>query len=228
MDGRSENNMEHLICPSMMCADYDRLQDEVKLLSDAGADIFHVDIMDGSFVPNYAMGLEDVKCIRKNTDKLVDIHLMVDNPTTAVDVFGNAGVDIIYVHQETDRHIAKTLGKIKEMGIAPGIAINPGTSLEAVIELLPLVDYILIMTVNPGLAGQKYLDFVNGKIKNLAEFKAEYEFKIMVDGAISPDKVEQLSRCGVDGFILGTSALFGKQEDYRTIITRLKQENENV
>ena len=218
--------MERLICPSMMCADYDRLQEEVKLLSDAGTDIFHVDVMDGSFVPNYAMGLEDVKCIRRNTKKKVDVHLMVEHPETAVEVFGNAGVDIIYVHQETDRHIAKTLGKIQDMGIAPGIAINPGTSLETVIELLPMVDYILIMTVNPGFSGQKYLDFVNGKIKNLVEFKEEYDFKIMVDGAISPEKIEELSSCGVDGFILGTSALFGKEDDYKTIIARLKGELE--
>lgn len=157
--------MRPLLCPSMMCADYNSLQTEVRRLNETEADIFHVDVMDGSFVPNYAMGLEDLKCIRKNTGKKVDVHLMVDHPETAVEVFGNAGADIIYVHPETDRHIARTLTRIRNMGIAPGIAINPGTSIESVIELLPLVDYILVMTVNPGFAGQKYLDFVNGKIR---------------------------------------------------------------
>ena len=215
--------MKPILCPSMMCADYNSLQTEVRRLNETEADIFHVDVMDGSFVPNYAMGLEDLKCIRKNTDKKVDVHLMVDHPETAVEVFGGAGADIIYVHPETDRHIARTLTRIRNMGTAPGIAINPGTSIESIIELLPLVDYILVMTVNPGFAGQKYLDFVNGKIRNLAEFKDEYGFKLMADGAISPEKITELSKIGVDGFVLGTSSLFGKAEEYDAIIGRLKK-----
>ncbi len=217
-----EGTMERLMCPSMMCANYDSLKEEVLKLNHTDTDIYHVDIMDGSFVPNYAMGLEDLKCIRKNTDKLIDVHLMVDHPETAVDIFSAAGADIIYVHAESDRHIAKTLDRIRKNGVAPGIALNPGTSLESVIEILPLVDYILVMTVNPGFAGQKYLDFVNNKIQNLVEFKSEYQFKIMVDGAISPQKIKELSAMGVDGFVLGTSSLFGKSEDYKTILHRLK------
>lgn len=218
--------MERLICPSMMCANYDNLKEEVEVLSEAGADIFHIDIMDGNFVPNYAMGLEDVKCIRRHTDKKVDVHLMVEEPGTAVDIFAGANVDIIYIHPESDRHITKTLSKIKDAGIAAGIAINPGTSLESVIELFPLVDYVLIMTVNPGFAGQKYLEFVNGKIQNFVEFKVECQFKLMVDGAISPEKIDLLSNLGVDGFILGTSSLFGKNEDYKVIINQLKGDAE--
>lgn len=219
--------MEKLMCPSVMCIDFDRLKEEILELDKAGSDIFHMDIMDGGFVPNFALGLGDVKCVRKNTEKLVDVHLMVDNPETVAGLFAEAGADIIYVHPETDRHIAKTLGIIKEMGAAPGIAINPGTSLESIIELLPIVDYILVMTVNPGFAGQKYLDFVDMKIRNLAEFKEEYNFKIVADGAISPETIERLSGYGVDGFVLGTSSLFGKEEDYETIISRLKIEVSN-
>jgi len=214
--------MEKLICPSMMCADFDNFKEEIFALDKAGTDIFHMDIMDGNFVPNFALGLEDVKCVKRNTKKMVDVHLMVDRPETAVEIFANAGVDIIYVHPETDRHIAKTLGKIRDLGAKPGIAINPGTSIETIIELLSIVDYILIMTVNPGFAGQKYLDFVDMKIRNLVEFKEEYQFKIIVDGAISIDVMERLSSFGVDGFVLGTSSLFGKNEDYETIITRLR------
>lgn len=208
-----------------MCANFDNLKDEVIALDYAGTDIFHIDIMDGSFVPNMALGPQDVECIRNHTKKLVDCHLMVTNPSQILDIFLNLGVDIIYVHPETDVHIVKTLGRIKAKKRFAGIALNPGTSIESVIELLPLVDYIMVMTVNPGFAGQSYLEFVNHKIERLVALKNQYNYKVMVDGAISPQKIDELSLLGVDGFILGTSALFGKDEDYKTIIHRLKGKN---
>jgi len=214
--------VERILCPSMMCANYDSLKEEVIKLDLAGTDIFHVDIMDGSFVPNFGMGIQDVQYIRKNTQKLIDAHLMIENPGDYVELFADLGADIIYIHPEADKQPVRALGKIKGKNKLAGIAINPGTSLETIDELLPLVDYVMIMTVNPGFAGQKYLDFVTNKIKKLVDKKEDFEFKIMVDGAISPEKISELSGLGVDGFILGTSALFGKSEDYATIIKRLK------
>lgn len=211
------------MCPSMMCANYDSLKEEVVKLDSAEVDIFHIDIMDGNFVPNFGMGTQDVQCIRKNTDKLIDVHLMIENPGNYIDLFIKLGVDIIYIHPEADKHPTRTLGKIKAAHKLAGIAINPGTSMETIEELLTLVDYVMLMTVDPGFAGQKYLDFVNNKIEKIVKFKEKYGFRIMVDGAISPEKIEELSSIGVDGFILGTSALFGKDEDYKTIIERLKK-----
>ena len=149
--------MEKLLCPSMMCADYGRLAEEIKALDEAGVDIFHCDIMDSTFVPNITMGLMDLKTIRKYTKKPVDVHLMIENPGEKVDWFLDAGADIVYIHPESERYVVKTLAHIKSRGAAAGIAINPDTSLATVEEMLNLCDYVMVMTVNPGFAGQKFI-----------------------------------------------------------------------
>lgn len=216
--------MERLLAPSMMCADFGSLEKEISALDEANIDMYHIDIMDGSFVPNFGMGLQDLEFIRKATNKTVDAHLMIKNPSEYVDLFVDKGVDIIYIHPEADMHPVRTLARIRKRNVKPGIAINPGTSVETIKPLLSLVDYIMVMTVNPGFAGQKYLQFVNEKIEQLVEFKnaGNNNYQVMVDGAISPEKIEELSKIGVEGFILGTSSLFGKEESYSTIINKLR------
>lgn len=211
-----------LICPSMMCADFSNLKQEVENLVEARIDIFHLDIMDGRFVPNFGMGLQDVETIRKLTDQLVDVHLMIENPGEYVEPFADMGIDIIYFHPEADKHPARTIDKIKGKQKKVGLAINPGTSIGMVEELLPMIDYIMVMTVNPGFAGQTYLDYVNRKIKRLVSLKCNYDYQVMVDGAISPEKIEELSKLGVDGFVLGTSSLFGKEKSYKELVSNYK------
>jgi ribulose-phosphate 3-epimerase len=215
--------MRKLIAPSMMCADFEHLKEQVRALDDAGVDVFHMDVMDGHYVPNVALGVEDFKAIRKLTKTPMDIHLMVDNPDDYISIFAPMNPQIIYVHPDTAPMVTRTLASLKEKGIHPGIAINPGISFEQVQELLPLVDYVLVMTVNPGFAGQPFLDYTLPKIKRFVEAKAQHSFTLFVDGAISPERVKKLSELGVDGFVVGTSALFGKEQSYQTILSQLKE-----
>ena len=215
--------MRRLLCPSMMCANYGHLAAEVRALDDAGVDIFHCDIMDGSFVPNFTMGVMDVQTIRRYTDKSVDCHLMIENPGSKVDWFIRAGADIVYIHPESERYVVKTLAHIKEMGAEAGIAVNPDTSVASISEILNLCDYVMVMTVNPGFAGQGFIDFTRRKVQQLALLKEQYGYKLMIDGHCSPDVIEDLSSVGADGFILGTSALFRKGKSYVELIAALRE-----
>lgn len=211
-----------LLCPSLMCADYGALRDEVRALDAAGVDVFHCDVMDGSFVPNFAMGLEDIKAVRAATEKPVDVHLMIENPATKVELFINAGADIVYIHPESERYTGKTLTAIRAAGAKSGIAINPDTSIATIEELLPLADYVMVMTVNPGFAGQAFIESTRDKVARLAALKERYGFTLTIDGACSPERVRDLSTLGADGFVLGTSALFGKGIPYATALENLR------
>lgn len=214
--------MEKLLCPSMMCADFGALKMELESLEKAGIDLYHLDVMDGKFVPNFGMGLQDIQYICKQGNQPSDVHLMIENPGDYVELFAKLGAKIIYIHPEADTHPTRTLQKIIDAGAKPGIAINPGTSISSIEELLHLAEYVLVMTVNPGFAGQKYLQFIDNKIERLAALKEKFGFEMVADGAISPERIAALSRKGVKGFVLGTSSLFGKGRSYEEIIPELR------
>lgn len=212
---------------SMMCADFGCLKEEVAQLEKAGIDSFHIDIMDGRYVPNFAMSLNDLKYIRSATNKPLDVHLMIEHPNSHIELFLdrlNPG-DTVYIHPEAEYHPSTTLQKIIERKMIPGIAINPGTSIETVIEMLQIVDKVLVMSVNPGNAGQMYLPYVGKKIEKLISYKEDMNYKIYWDGACSADKVVRYAPLGVDGFVLGSTLLFGKERSYEDILKDIRNLN---
>ncbi len=213
---------------SMMCANYRNLEKEVRNLEEAGIDSFHIDIMDGRYVQNYAMSLNDLRCIRSLTDKPLDVHLMIEHPINTVDLFINSlhKGDTIYIHPEAEYHPSTTLQKIINAGITPGIAINPGTSAETVYEMLRIVDKVLVMSVNPGNAGQMFMPYVGEKYEKLLRYRESMGFEVYWDGACGMDKIIKFAPMGVKGFVLGTTLLFGKGRTYVEAIRIIRSEIE--
>lgn len=217
--------MNFQLMASMMCADYRNLQKEVEALDVGGIDSFHIDIMDGRYVPNYAMSLNDLKCIRSLTNKPLDVHLMVEHPSNTIDIFIKClrPGDTIYIHPEAEYHPSTTLQKIINAGITPGIAINPGTSFETVHEMLRIVRSVLVMAVNPGNAGQMFLPYVGEKIKMLLSVKDEMNYELYWDGACGADKIKKFAPMGIKGFVLGTTLLFGQPRSYGETLQAIRK-----
>ena len=217
--------MDFELTASMMCANYAHLENEVKNLETGGIDSFHIDIMDGRYVPNYAMSLNDMRYIAKAAQKPLDVHLMIEHPNNTIALFleNLRKGDTIYIHPEAEYHPSTTLQKIINAGMIPGIAINPGTSVETVMEMLCIVKKVLVMSVNPGNAGQMYLPYVGKKIIRLLEIKEYMDFEIYWDGACSSDKILEFAPKGVKGFVLGTTLLFGKGQTYGETLQNIRE-----
>lgn len=216
--------MQFELTASMMCANYANLENEVKMLDEGGIDSFHIDIMDGRYVPNFAMSLNDMRYIASATSKPLDVHLMIEHPNNHIKLFlkNLRKGDTVYIHPEAEYHPSTTLQTIIDAGMIPGIAINPGTSVETVFEMLRIVKKVLVMSVNPGNAGQMYLPYVGNKIGKLSSLKEEMDFKMYWDGACSSERILEYAPRGMDGFVLGTTLLFGKDKTYGEIIQNIR------
>ena len=217
--------MQFELMASMMCANYGNLEQEVRDLEAGGIDSFHIDIMDGRFVANFAMSLNDMSYIAKATAKPLDVHLMIEHPNNRIALFlkNLRPGDTVYIHPEAEYHPSTTLQAIIDAGMIPGIAINPGTSVETITEMLRIVKKVLVMSVNPGNAGQMFLPYVGKKIIRLLSIKEDMDFEIYWDGACSADKILEYAPKGVRGFVLGTTLLFGKDKPYGEILQNIRE-----
>jgi len=201
------------IAPSILSADFARLAQEIEKVEGAGADLIHLDVMDGHFVPNMTIGLPVVASIRKITRLPLDAHLMIDNPGQYLDGFIEAGINWLSVHVEADVHLDRTLRHLRQHGVRAGVALNPATPLSSLEEILPLADFVLIMTVNPGFGGQKFIPSMLKKINRLREIivSNSYRARIEVDGGIGPDNLRDILSAGAEVIVAG-SAIFGSKD----------------
>lgn len=195
------------IAPSILAADFSRLADQIRSVQQGGASMVHVDVMDGHFVPNITMGPPVVRSLRRATDIVLDCHLMIEDADCYVGEFVEAGADMVSVHQEACPHLHRTLSAIRAAGAAPGVVLNPATPVHTLDEVLEVVDYVLIMSVNPGFGGQEFIPAALHKVQRLREIRSErgLGFRIEIDGGITLDNVAEAARAGGDILVAGTA-----------------------
>ena len=198
------------IAPSILSADFSKLGEEVVKLHEAGADFIHIDVMDGKFVPNISFGMPIVKAIRNKTDKIFDVHLMIDEPSKYIDEFVEAGADIITVHYEAERHIDRAIQYIKSKGVKAAVALNPGTPAMVLKDIISELDMVLIMSVNPGFGGQSFIPYTVNKIKEVKEMSMNNDdLLIQVDGGIDSTNVKEIISAGANVIVAGSAVFKG-------------------
>jgi ribulose-phosphate 3-epimerase len=195
------------IAPSILAADFARLGDQIRAVEEGGADVIHVDVMDGHFVPNITIGIPVVESLRKATRLPLDVHLMIENPEEYIEEFIRAGADRVLVHEESTVHLDRALAMVRELGSQAGAVINPATPVTMLSEVLDKVDTVLVMSVNPGFGGQKFIPGAIAKIQHLNQWRTRYNgaFRIEVDGGVEPENAAELAQAGANTFVAGTS-----------------------
>lgn len=199
------------LSPSILAADYGRLAEEIALVDEAGAQYIHVDVMDGAFVPNITIGAPVLKDLRKYTDRIMDVHLMVQEPDRFINDFVEAGADMITVHAEACTHLDRTISHIKEMGALAGVALNPATPVSVITHVLEMVDMVLVMSVNPGYGGQTFIPYTLDKVKELRTLSKQRQLRydIEIDGGVTLDNLDEVLDSGVNIVVAGSSVFNG-------------------
>ena len=215
------------LLPSILSADFAHLADQVAAAERGGATVIHVDVMDGHFVPNITIGPPVVASLRKVTKLPLDCHLMIENPDEFIPAFAEAGADWVSVHYEACRHLHRSLELIAGHDMKPGVVVNPATSVELIREILPMVHHVLVMSVNPGFGGQKFIEFSLDKIRRLAELRQELglAFRIEVDGGVAHDTVARIVQAGAELLVAG-NAVFGAgqpEADARSLLAAARK-----
>ncbi len=212
------------IAPSILSADFSRLGEEVRAVEEAGADVIHVDVMDGHFVPNITIGPLVVSGIRKTTSLPLDVHLMIEKPESYIEAFAGAGGNWITFHAEACSQLRRMIRRIREHHARPGIVLKPRTSLKVLYPVLEEIDLVLLMSVNPGFGGQSFIPSTLKKIENLRRIadRCGYSLEIEVDGGVKTENIAEISQAGADVFVVGTGIF--KASDYRATIHRLREE----
>jgi ribulose-phosphate 3-epimerase len=198
------------LAPSILSADFARLGEQVRAAADGGAGVIHVDVMDGHFVPNITIGPPVVKSLRRATDLPLDCHLMIENPDAYIPDFAAAGANWISVHQEACVHLNRTLHHIRDHGCKAGVVINPATPVETLVEVLDIIDYALVMSVNPGFGGQEFIPGSLHKVRRLVELRSQrrLKYRIEIDGGVALDTISEVVRAGAEVLVAG-NAVFG-------------------
>lgn len=211
------------IGPSLMCADMGNLENNIKRLHRAGSDFFHFDVMDGDFVPNFTMGPDMIKALRPYTDIPFDVHLMIYEPEKYIQIFADAGANMISIHAEATIHLQKTLQLIKDTGLKAGVVLNPATPLSKLDYIWDVVDYVVIMSVNPGFSGQKFIPLIFDKIREVSELikKKRIDVEIQVDGNVSHETIPKIIKAGGNMLVCGTSSLFLKNSSLEQAMEKL-------
>jgi ribulose-phosphate 3-epimerase len=206
------------IAPSILSADFSKLGEDIEKLHNSGADFIHIDVMDGNFVPNISFGMPIIKAIRNKTDKVFDVHLMIENPSKYIDDFISAGADLITIHYEAEKHIDRAIQYIKSKGVKVAVALNPGTPTAVLKDIIAELDMVLIMSVNPGFGGQKFIPYSLNKIREVKEMAIKYNKNLMiqVDGGIDKNNVKSVVEAGANIIVAG-SAVFAEGNIYENI-----------